>query len=592
MLVRCAAEYLVAIEGDALSASAEGCFRRLQELWTKERSDERPLAGRILASLHNSGRLDAFAAARQAVHAGVNSHAAVQVLEQAIPFFDHASAENIFQFFTEDYGTNRKIFGGMVFPKLQPWLASHAPVAAETRQLHEHRPSEAGGGIYACALHALVAADFTAGLRLIMEAAASADVAIAGPALHVVGLLDYSGPDRSQALDNAIETCIRIVRSPQHPLLGAAVGVLGTLIGVAEGRVVPLLLQACAGGNVEALNSIAVILLRQGRPSWDKPWFWPLALELTKLGVEHRQVLSTVDVALSAWIKDAQRQSGAVEFLDRWIANQTRDGLKAAGPETVFDSTIYNLVQQPVVFSELITRWLVHGDRRYPQALHSIFRKLQGAGATHFSFSVGVLDTLSKDELLFLLRRTLGYLSDEDTLFSLVFSMLHTRDAEARSFGLVADVFQNRLAKDYPQHALDFLAAKSSAAEENEAVRRFCGELADAIKGTLTELDALPALKEFQPTSDKVHRFSKERRRQMNDAFQEASKHSIWKQIVTEIPLKGGLRTFHRQGDHYGQPMELKPMSHSVAIPLSEIFDPLGAAYERLAFRSMKKPSQ
>jgi hypothetical protein len=104
-------------------------------------------------------------------------------------------------------------------------------------------------------------------------------------------------------------------------------------------------------------------------------------------------------------------------------------------------------------------------------------------------------------------------------------------------------------------------------------------------------LNALPDLKEFRPTSAKMRRFLKERQRQMNNAIEEASKDSIWRQIVTHIPLKAGRSSFQAIRGRYTNPIELKEMSHSIALPLSEISDPAGAERERRVFRRAKKDS-
>jgi len=77
----------------------------------------------------------------------------------------------------------------------------------------------------------------------------------------------------------------------------------------------------------------------------------------------------------------------------------------------------------------------------------------------------------------------------------------------------------------------------------------------------------------------------------MNEVVEQARKQSIWNQFATQVPLKAGRRTFQTIQGRYTNPTELKGMSHSIALPLSEISDPAGAERERRLYRRAKKDS-
>ncbi len=588
-LVQGAADYAIANEQAVLTNSGEACFRRLHELWIQDKN-ETHLPSHILAALHNRQQIDAYVWARAAVQAGVRPYEVTMLLEDAVASFTHAAAAPMVQFFAGDYAKGRHVSGASIYPKLEPWLNGRPELAHDIKRLHEQEPRDNGGPLYGCALQALVSADFATGWPLALAATGSANPLIAGPALHVLGLLDFADPAKATNANDVIRICSQILHAAEHPLVVTAIGTLACMVSLHEATVVSLLDEASKTKHADVLQGLAIVLFRHVREWSTKPWFWNLVLHLTYVPAAQSEILSTVDSMLGGWLKDPHRAPRVIEFLNLWMARQSPEALKNTGPETVFDYITHALAQCPAPFSSLITAWLLDEDRRYPHAIHNVIGKLRIAGAQQLSLDAQMLDTLNTEEFRFLLRRMIGYLSGEEILLPLVFSMVRTHDAKDRTFALVAEVIRDYLAQDYPGHTLEFLKARQAAQDESEDVKIFCGSIVKDIEAQLAELDALPNLKEFHTPAGKSQRFLKERNHQMNKAMEEARKNSLWTQIATEIPLKGGTRTFHRMQGKYTAPMELKPMSHSIAIPLSEVSDPLGSAHERLRFRSMKKP--
>lgn len=590
-LVREASAFVLESEGAVLLSSGEACYRRLSELWLQDKVDDISLPSAVLVGLHNAHRIDAYAFARQAVIAGMNFYEVTRPLEEAIGSFAHASATSILGFFGGDYGKRSHFSAATLLDPVGRWLSRHVEVAREIKQLHEAAPDERQWGIYTCALHAIVDRDFAGTWAQIVQAAESAERVISGPALHVMGMMDYNDPEKAAASADTLRICTRIVRTPGAPLLEQAVSVLGRMIGTHESQVIPLLDEAGRTANMAALSAITHILWRDARDRWREPWFWSFVLHLTRVPPDQKDILSMVDSMLSGWLKDEERAPRVVEFLNLWMAQQSSEALRAAGPEDLFDSVLMEFVRRPAIFGRLITAWLLEEDRRYPHAVQRMISKLTTARVHDFALDQELLDPLSEEEFRFLVRRIIGYLVSEDPLLSLVFSMVRTRDAKARTFGFVATVLRDYVGRDYPDATLQFLKSIQSSGKEGEDVSNLCASVMGEIESILAEIEALPDLREFHPSEAKAHRFRKERRRQMNDAIEDASKTSIWRQITTHIPLKAGIRTFHSREGQYSAPMELKPMSHSVAIPLSAVCDPVGCERERLQFRSSRKPA-
>ncbi len=311
-------------------------------------------------------------------------------------------------------------------------------------------------------------------------------------------------------------------------------------------------------------------------------------LYLASAKAEHKGTLENLDMVLDGWVGNPEKAQRVIEFLNKWISQQPRRVFEEGGLGAYYSSTIHRLAKHPDILGRVITEWLLHDDARYSLVAQKVVSGLH-AENTALELDSAIIDQLSEEDIRFLLRRILGYVIGDKAEIQLVFSLVHTRDAEVRTFGYVASVLRDQVGYNYPYQTIEYLKARQIAENEPDQVKALCGQIIADLQAGLDALDNLPDLKEFHPSSLKVRRFVKERRRQMNEAVEAASKNSIFYQLVTRIPLKAGMRSFQTIEGKYTDPMELKGMSHSIPLPRSVISDPAGAERERLLFRRAKR---
>jgi len=590
ILVAEATQYILETERASLLSSPTACFERLDEIFGNEIGKEKMLCGYVLSALHNSGELDAFSWGSLAIEAGVSAFDVLHVLESTVPLLETAKAESLFEFFCGHYEkTKNDLAGGLIYGKLDPWLVVHPDVARGLIQLHETHATERSGSLYACALSALMNHDFDVAHRLAVAAAQSPEPHISRPSTHSLGLAKYDTPERRSALVRTIDLCARTFRSDNHPNLETAVATLTRLVPFDEPTVVELLDEAGKTGAPLALYPISTLLWTQEKEHASKPWFRQLLMHLTAARPEHGGILHNIDFVLMRWVRDPALLPLAIEFINAWIASQPREIVQQVNIAEAFKSTIHRIAEIPAALNQMLTLWLIHEDKRYPLIASKLISRLRTEGLTAVSLDTTTLDDLDEAGLRFLVRRMLGYLSGDEVLIKLVFSLARTRDAKTRSFGFVRAVFEQHVGFDYPFQTVEYLKERSADGTESAEIKTLADEVAKVVQDELDALEALPLLKEFMPPSEKSGRFAKERHRQMNEAIEEASKDSIWRQIATNIPLKAGRRTFQTIQGRYTDVTELKSMSHSVALPRSEICDPAGSARERLLMRRAKR---
>jgi hypothetical protein len=589
-LVEAATQQMIETERGHLLANPKACFERLDEIFGNEIGKEQMVCGRVLAALHNSGELDAFSWARLAIEAGVGVFDVLRVLESTVSLLDDAKADSVFEFFCGHYEkTKNDLARGLIYGKLDPWLIGHPNVARGLMQLHETQATERSGSLYACALSALMNHDFVVAHGLALAAAQAPDPLISGPSMHSLGLAKYDMPERRSALERSIELCARTFRVGNHPNLETAVATLTRLVPFDEPTVVELLDEAGKTGVPLALYPISTLLWTQDKEHASKPWFRRLLMHLTAARPEHGGILRNIDFVLMRWVRDPALLPLATEFINAWIASQPREIVQQVNIADAFQSAIHRIAEIPAALNQMLTLWLIHEDQRYPLIASKLVSRLRTEGLTALSLDKATLDDLDEAGFRFLVRRMLGYLSGDEVLIKLVFSLARTHDAKSRTFGFIRAMLQQHVGYDYPHQTVEYMKERTADAGESAEIRALADEMAKTLQDQLDTLDALPVLKEFMPPSEKTKRFSKERHRQMNEAMEEASKDSIWRKIATNIPLKAGRRTFQAIQGRYTDVTELKSMSHSVALPRSEICDPAGSARERLLMRRAKR---
>jgi hypothetical protein len=591
-LVRSAAQFLLATEGQTILSNPTAYFNRLDAIFGEEIGEKERVSGYALAISHNSGNMDAFSWAQQAIAAGTGVFDVLHVMEGAIRHFATADFESVVQFFKTTYDlVKNDLAGGTAYPEMAEWMTQHPEFVERVRVLHEAQPDDATTGLYNCALDALIRDSFADGFQIALSATKSPVDSIAVPATRVLSRIDFGSAERANALTTFIEHCRSKIQSVDSPILGETVAALGRIIIWDPSTIVPMLEEAGRTNRPFAMYAISDFAWREKDKWKDSAWFWPLVQMLVGTSPEHKGILKNVDLAFSMSFRtqDNSSRERAVNFIEAWAARQTHEYLKSAGLESRFPSTMAKIGEDPLVLSRLLTRWLLHEDLRFPD----LARKLVAAATLRKNeqptLNLEIVDQLGTNGIRFLLRRIIGYIVADQAQIALAFSLVRSKDARTRTFSFVRSVLRDQIGSDYPYETIEFLTHEQSAAAEDTGISELCADVISALKATLNAVDSLSDLKEFHPSPDKRRRFSQERARQMNEAVEDATKDSIWRQIATHIRLKAGRRTFQALDDRYSEPMELKEMSHSIPLPRTEVTDPAGAAFQRLLFRTAKR---
>ncbi len=544
------------------------------ELWRNEIGNSDSAAGRLLGLVDSLSNI--FLIATNAIETNsMRVWDILHVVESALPYLDRPSPDGIIKFVAAQHeSTKNDLAGGMLYIKLEAKLAELPDTCRKIHHLLRSNASEATISLYPVSLIALAKSYPDEAFKTVLDDINLSGVILKNAALWTLGRLLVLSLVKNESKSTATTLIINNMSSSVEEIRQSAIRTAAwsahttnafddclTKLGEAEDQY--------------ALSCIANAICTNTAEIKEKQVFGIWLKLLCKLTPANAGVLKQFDFTLSHFLTDGLQQQLVVPWLTEWISMNAEDVPRDKSISEIFNITSHELLNRPTLLSQLITDWLLADNRKLASAAAGLLSHLGVRGFRNPVFDASRLDTLEKGDMLFLARRMLGFVISEEHLLSLTISFLKTRDAQQRVFGLAYALFVNEIGKDYPSSTIEALKSAESSETENE-FRNFYTKAIAEIENRISELNALPRLAELRPPPRLQREFSKARDRQMRMSMEEAQKGSIMRQICTEIPLKAGIGSFSFRDGVYGEPTYMQSISHSVSLPMREVFDSVG----------------
>ena len=240
------------------------------------------------------------------------------------------------------------------------------------------------------------------------------------------------------------------------------------------------------------------------------------------------------------------------------------------------------------LLSRLLTDWLPADGFRLPAAAVGLLSYATIHGFKKPEFDIDKLDTLDKDDLLFLARRLVGYIYSEHSVISLAISLFNTRDLKGRIFPFLRSLLVDEIGYDYPHSMIEELTHLKNQIVDAES-ESFISTIIESIQARLTMAESLPPLNELRPPAELQRRLSRAYAKQMSKATKDARKNSLISQLATVISIKGGKGYFNFQDGSYSEPSYLKTFSQSMTVPKRHVLDSVGYDIHLLQLRLAKR---
>jgi len=196
-------------------------------------------------------------------------------------------------------------------------------------------------------------------------------------------------------------------------------------------------------------------------------------------------------------------------------------------------------------------------------------------------FPLSNLKSCSEEDLVKLIRRSIGFVYENTVLRSLLASILYHDKISVPIQNLLKDIFLRYLCFNYPTTLEWFNQPKI---QKHPKSKKFFKEITDAYEQYFGAISELPLLKEFEPDEDRMNLYYKTLNKRLNESRNEASKSSFTSLFQT-IYLKGSHKWCYRINGEVGSVSALSKIEVSTEYPRGEYIDPLSMEKIRLQNR-------
>lgn len=566
----------------------EAVWAAADALWEREIGNDDMASGRFLAAVHPSTSVLRLATAH--ITSPTNVFDALHLFEAALPYMEAIDLPELSALCdAERLQTGNDLAAGVFYHALSGWFGRMPAASRDMIEMLLADPSQARGNLLGAAWMGWFASDQRTSVDRLLEVDTRADLAdlhestcwIAGRMLEEPSL----AADLAPALEARILfriTCEDVAQRRAGLRSASAVLHLRRSFDASLRARIAVNDQDAAAWVAEALSRNHGELLKAGI-------FFEWLPLCVGLGDGFEGALRWLDFSLSRLLRpESMHVEPVLEFLEAWI--RAHSGSIAGKREFAdrFDACVRALRSQPELLSRVFTRWMLADGLAYANAAVAMVAGARYDEDMAIKFDRAVLDTASEADLLYLVKRMLGFLIEPRQMLALSLSLLDLRDAKVRVLPFLNWMLYEQLGYDHPGTTSDTLQRRVE--QETEAdIREMLGSIAARLEADLAALQALPRLREFEVPIALRREFVKARAKVMERSTREAHSQSVIARLSTQIHIKAGETSFQHQGESWTEPMHFAAHSVSFELPRREVLDPVGNAYRRLQLRMAKR---
>lgn len=562
-------------------------LHKAHDVWRHEIGSSDRVAGRLLALVHNSE--DIFLIAASAIVDGsIEVFTVLHVIEAALPYLHKIKPTSIIHLCgVQHEKTKNDLMAGAFLSQLQKKLTGMPETCRLLHSLLQGQITPSTVALHPTALLALASFSDGEAFKLAFDDSASEITTLKRAALWTLGRLLVSDLIKKTKIAAAVNVITTYMSDSDDLVRKTAINAAADAIPITR-EFDAILLKMAETADQEVLVALSHhLFMNTSKLSGDNP-FKQFVRHLCKLKPAFKGAVDNFDFILGHLLADELQQQFVISCLSEWVARNGHEIQRDASFAELFDSTIFELVKRPELLSQIITEWLSSDDRKHASAVAGLLSKLWVHGFKNPEFDATLLSTFNKSDFLFLVRRLLGFVSSEDHLLSLTISLLKSTNLQDWMLGFVHTVLAEEVGMDYPDSTMKRLKYEKSQTSDPRIVELYSSVI-QQIASHIEAIEVLPRIEELKPPPDVQRLFANAHAKQMNVVTKEARKKSIFAQICTEIPMKGGNGWFSFRDGGYTESSNLIPHSHSIALPRRHVLDAVGYEIRHMGFRLAKR---
>lgn len=564
-------------------------FDVAHEIWRHEIGDSDLASGRFLALTEE--RINVLHAATLLISNSTRpTFDILGLVEAALPYLPRITVSDLISVVVAQHSkTQGDLAYGRLFSSIQKTLATQPPLAWELYDTLRSGLGEATNNLYGASLVALSnTEELDRVARAAIEDARSPGL-LGQAATWVLGRLLAERALSDELTEGCIEVLTANAKVKEDKLRLAAIHALS----VAAPKHMKLndnLVRLASMGGIHVCGIVADYLLHNLGALVDAPDLPRFLNVLLIIEPGFTSAIDSMDSVLAHLIRSDKHSELALRWLTDWLRMNREHVMEGASLVKSFDQVLNMLVGRPQLLSSLVTDWFLSEEPAHAVSCGEVISFVSIREVKGVTLSRERLDNLDIDGLIFLVRRILGYVYNEDILLSLIFSLLDTTNPSSRTHSLVESLLVNEIGNDYPSVTLEAITLRTGLASADE--KSMLDRAHEKIMAYEAAIDSLPMLHELRPPLQLRRAIALKKSVDMRKSMDAANEKSIWRQLATQVPLKGGVGWFSVENGHVGEVQPLRSMSHSILIPRRAVSDPIGYEIQRLGFRIVKRGSE
>ncbi len=558
------------------------------DLWRREIGNADMASGRFLVAVHPWVSVLRLATTRITRPADVFD--ALHLVEATLPYLEAVELSDVVTLCdAEQPHTVNDLAGGAFYHALSSWFGRKPATARDMVELLLAQPCKTRGNLLGAAWMAWFASDPQASVSRLVDADIRSDLTELHQVTCWIAGRMLTEPSLSAELAPALEARI-LLRIANEDVVQRQAGLRAAGAVLHLRRTFDEALRArIAAGDQDAAGCVAQALSRNHGDLLQAGIFFEWLPLCVGLGDGFDRALDGLDYSLSQLLRpESAHVEPVLEFLEAWVRVHLRSTIGKREFADRFDACAQALRSHPPLLARVFTRWMLADGQATANAAAHLVSDIRSDGRMAIEFDRAVLDTATEADLLYVVRRMLGFLIEPKQMITLALSLLDLRNAKGRVLPFLRWMLYEEIGYDYPGTTSD--ALKRRAAQEMDTdVRELLGSIAAQLEADMSALEALPRLRELKVPMTLRRDLAKARAKAMQSSIREAQKQSVFARLVTQVHIKAGETSFQHHGESWTEPMHFASHSVSFEMPRREVLDPVGNAYRRLQLRTANR---
>ena len=558
------------------------------DLWRREIGNTDMASGKFLAAVHPWVSVLRLATNRITRPADVFD--ALHLVEATLPYLDVVELPDVVALCdAEQPHTVNDLAGGAFYHALSLWFGHKPAAARDMVEMLLAQPCKTRGNLLGAAWMARFASDPQASVSRLVEVDKRSELTELHEATCWIAGRMLTEPGLSAELAPALEARI-LLRITNEDVVQRQAGLRAAGLVLHLRRTFDEALRArIAASDQDTVGCIAQALSRNQVDLLQAGIFFEWLSLCVGLGDGFDRALDELDYSLSQLLRpESAHVEPVLEFLEAWVRVHLRSTIGKREFADRFDACAQALRSHPPLLARVFTRWMLADGQATANAAAHLVSDIRSDDRMTIEFDRAVLDTATEADLLYVVRRMLGFLIEPKQMITLALSLLDLRNAKERVLPFLRWVLYEEIGYDYQKTTSD--ALKKRAAQEMDAdVRELLGGIAAQLEADMSALEALPRLRELKVPMTLRRDLAKARAKAMQSSIREAQKQSVFARLVTQVHIKAGETSFQHHGESWTEPMHFASHSVSFEMPRREVLDPVGNAYRRLQLRTANR---